>query len=587
MMRTSLYFFIFIAFMMLNASNLFAETSKAKNCSKVADFKKEYANLLNELKTKGNRVEVDDKGNIKASTSAPNEADREKGRAVQEELYKHYKNALIKVAKIYQQTKGDQSASSAAPEKTSQSVANFFKKIDPDQPLTFLDNKDFETMLADLQKVEVKDEKYKLKNDDIYFLKKLMTHSQDVICSLERLKKEGNQKTAFLQDTANNVVLSLRKISKDNSIQLFDVKEAINQSVKDSLDKMKNILSDKNCRDTLTANLNGRNVKDLLGGALNIQTCNYNKFLDSLRFSDYSQFDTILHFMNANKLNSAASTELNWLQEAFNKDKPEKTPSQISCSTTSAGALVVKNMPMKEGSSETIDESKINCKVSGSAKTGSDCLNLVNMKFNNGSGFEFTPKDKKSIDEFSISGASSCVLTVDKPTKQSTPAPEIKDCSEQTCKLTDELKEHYSALSWDKDNNQCSGIIKGKENDLPITVCKGKTDTPANNNNGTNQNTNPSPTPTPAPTLSEKEKCEKKNDETLKASEDAPKIRFSWDEKEKKCIDKDDKGKGQNSAEDEESKSGNANPQPPQAPPARFVPVNIPQRQPYILPGMP
>jgi hypothetical protein len=571
----------------VNVSSLFAETTAStKGCSKVAEFKKEYVNLLNELKTKGNKVEIDDKGNIKASTAAPTDSELEKGRMVQEELYKHYKNALVKVAKIYQQTKGDQSGSSGTLEKTSKSIAGFFKKIDPDQPLTSLDNKDFETLLADLHKVEVKDEKYKLKNDDIYFLKKLMTHSQDVICSLQGLKRYGNQKTDFLQDTANNVVSSLRKISNDNSIQLFDVKEAINQSVKDSLDKMKNILSDKNCRDVLTANLNGRNVKNMLGSDLNIQTCNYNKFLDSLRFSDYYQFDTILHFMNANKLNSAASTELNWIQEAFNKDKPENPLDPITCSKSPEGSLIVRNMPRKEGSSETIDESKINCKISGAAKTGSECLNLVNISFKNGTGFEFAPKDNKSLNEFSVKGGTDCVLTMDNPpkndppAKKETPAPEMKNCTEQECKMTDAFKDHYSAFNWNKETNECYGIPKGKEGDIPVTVCKGKPETPKKDGPGQNQN--------PSPNQTEKEKCEKRNDETTKASEDAPRIRFSWDDKEKKCIDKDDKkGKGENSSDEVDPKSSDSTPSLPQTPPARFVPVNIPQRQPYILPGMP
>lgn len=590
MMRTSLNLSLIIVFTFVSSLQVFAETkSSSTNCSKIVEFKKEYANLLNELKTKGSKVEVDDKGNIKGTSGGNSEADKQKSQAIQAELFNHYKNALTKVAKVFQQLKNDQGFKIGDLEKTNPGVAEFFKKIDPEKTpnIEGADNLKLEEFLKYIQSVEVKDEKYKLKNDDIYFIKKLMTHSQDVICSLAKLNKLGTQSTDYLQDTANNVISSLRKISKNEDLQLFDVKAAINESIKGSLDKMKDILNDRSCRDYFYGNLDGSNIKKIFGSDFNIQTCNYNKFLESLRSSDYAQFDTILHFMNANKLNKAASTDLNFIQEEFNKEKPAKII-QAVCSQGEDGALIVNNMPMKDGTTDKINDSKLNCKVSGASKNGKDCLSLVNMNFNNGSGFSITPKDSNTLEEFSIAGGSECILKPKKSAPNNTPAPVMENCNPDACKMSDRFKDFYAAFEWDKDNNQCLGILKGSESSLPSTVCKGNTEQPKPQE-PVKQQEPEKPKDTPKTELTDKEKCEKKNAELNKPSEDAPRDRYSWNESKKECVDKDagNKKTSESTNDDPEEKSSEGTNQKPQAPPARFVPVNIPQRQMYILPGMP
>jgi hypothetical protein len=590
MMRTSLNLSLIIVFTFVNSLQVFAETkSSSTNCSKIVEFKREYANLLNELKTKGSKVEVDDKGNIKGTSGGNSEADKQKSQAIQTELFNHYKNALTKVAKVFQQLKNDQGFKIGDLEKTNPGVAEFFKKIDPEKTpnIEGADNLKLEEFLKYIQSVEVKEEKYKLKNDDIYFIKKLMTHSQDVICSLAKLNKIGTQSTDYLQDTANNVISSLRKISKNEDLQLFDVKAAINESIKGSLDKMKDILNDRSCRDYFYGNLDGSNIKKIFGSDFNIQTCNYNKFLESLRSTDYAQFDTILHFMNANKLNKAASTDLNFIQEEFNKEKPAKII-QAVCSQGEDGALIVNNMPMKDGTTDKVDDSKLNCKVSGASKNGKDCLSQVNMNFNNGSGFSITPKDSNELEEFSIAGGSECILKPKRSTPNNTQVPIMENCNPDSCKMSDRFKDFYAAFEWDKDNNQCLGILKGSERSLPSTVCKGNTEQPKSQEPVKLQEPE-KPKDTPKTELTDKEKCEKKNAELNKPSEDAPRDRYSWNESKKECVDKDagNKKASESTNDDPEEKSSEGTNQKPQAPPARFVPVNIPQRQMYILPGMP
>lgn len=65
-----------------------------------------------------------------------------------------------------------------------------------------------------------------------------------------------------------------------------------------------------------------------------------------------------------------------------------------------------------------------------------------------------------------------------------------------------------------------------------------------------------------------------------------PGIRYEWDSEKKSCIDKRPDKDGEKKVTEEEAPAMEA-PSNPKRAPARFVPINIPSRQIYLMPGMP
>ena len=568
-------------FTFVSATDVFAQA----RCTQLTQFKKEYVNLINQLKTQGNKLTVDDaNGSIKAIANTSGEADNKNGKLLQEELRKHYMNALIKVAKIYQTLKSDQNFKIDKLNQTNPKVAEFFKKIDPDITSELQgggngnqeNNLLLEGFLNQIDSVQVKgkdSEDYKLTSSDKYFLKKLITHSQDQICRSinrkEELEKQKKQGTDFSEITGDFIINSLRSMAKNSDLQKFEIEPAIKLSIDSSLAKMKNILNDRNCRDSLYGNLSGANIKKFFGPELDIQTCNYGKFLDAIQRSQYDQFDTILHFLNTNNRTHTGFTALG---TSLLTSAPDKSDSTVICSKSNNGVLEVKNIPT--------DKSKFKCKVNGVDKTGDDCLNLVSRTQNNNFEIEITPKVGSALNEFSIEGGADCSLVINKqpetPKDDKQGPPPSKDaCTQEECNsLSDNYKKYYDrGISWEK--NQCIGRrVSDSEDPSEAVICKAKEpDKQPGKQQPQNQPQN-------------KAECEAKN---APSGEDRPELKVIWNEEKGTCDPVPPK-KTNEAAEvkdDVASKSSEAGNYPPQAPPARFVPVNIPQRMPYILPGMP
>ena len=161
------------------------------------------------------------------------------------------------------------------------------------------------------------------------------------------------------------------------------------------------------------------------------------------------------------------------------------------------------------------------------------------------------------------------------------PPPSKDSCTQDECNsLTDNYKKYYGrGISWE--NNQCIGR-RDSDNEDPseAVICKAKEpdkqppQSPQKQPEKTNDN------------AQKKADCEAKN---APSGEDRPELKVTWNEEKGTCdpVPSKKTNEASEAKEDINSKSSEANNYPPQAPPARFIPVNIPQRMPYILPGMP
>ena len=87
--------------------------------------------------------------------------------------------------------------------------------------------------------------------------------------------------------------------------------------------------------------------------------------------------------------------------------------------------------------------------------------------------------------------------------------------------------------------------------------------------------------------LSPEDQCIAENKKWLDSlsSEEAPKDRYTWDSKNKKCNDAQKKKEGAEEDRPSDEEEGNAKGANQPSPP-RFQPINIPTRQMYVLPGM-
>ncbi len=81
-------------------------------------------------------------------------------------------------------------------------------------------------------------------------------------------------------------------------------------------------------------------------------------------------------------------------------------------------------------------------------------------------------------------------------------------------------------------------------------------------------------------------KCELKNEEWKKATGTERGLKFEWNSEKKICVNLKPDPKPEADEKPEKDNSIYIDPNPKQVPQS-FVPINIPTRQPYVLPGMP
>ncbi len=409
----------------LSIFSLITMPSFAADCLKEkAEFKKLYIELQQKLNYEGKDSYLDKNGNLLLKEHTPKTPYG--GVVFEQALYKEYQNALRKVAKVYQSNLNGSSPDSEI--NTNPDLVNFFKSIEGKESAT--SNLKIDQIVKELQKISQKssDKKFAINENDAYLLKKLLTHSQDRMFSVDSYEKTGKGTKLFSADylekvknaPLNRLIQSLKdsKITKDSIIELVDTDKAINSAILENLNNLTNWMKkNEKCRKSIS---NPNYIQ------LNIQNVNYQYFLNCLQnlsnspLSDGNakNLEAILHFINANekllnKPQAKAETSLDELKlEAYIDQTFANMGKKIACSEVASvdkksKKIFVRNLPWDEATNKFKTDSIV-CKIQNKEiKNCAEKIELVSDEL--GRGVEIRQKDKKAaLISFSIKGNTDC-----------------------------------------------------------------------------------------------------------------------------------------------------------------------------------
>ncbi len=594
---------------------------------KIDEFKNEYIKLQNVLKADGRNIQFNIKKRVTSRDTYPNEINFKE--ETEKALFANYQNALIKIQNIYQAINKNNSTKDTDLLISKPEVTNFFKTLDPNinnKPNTNL-NINIQTLLNQLKDMELPflQPKFKLDDKDTYLLENLLVHSQDLICTLDKYKRPDNklrkQNLEVLKNAPlNKMIESLKKMHGTPDLAFANQDITIKEAVKESLDKMREIVKNQNdCKKKL-AQLN-------IGES--IQGCNYGKFIESLLNNDKNiyQFKAILHFINANQRTKDARTNLDWINLQFNQ-----SPVTNCYYDDETKSNYVENLP-RINNGRDIDTKNLTCYEGNKLLTGVQCLNGLKFETISGRGDKITPIEGSKIDKVSFKNSEECnnfSLTASHPTKENEKEkekfkwPSGLACNKENCEIqlglfngTDgTFIQNFSNESciFQPQVEELSQVIvcgpsKSSVTFLTTTICEEKNqilsddkksclDKPklelsekaCNDKKQILSDDKKSCIP-----LSKEAKCKKDNDEWLRGAieddigtKEVRTDRFSWNGKE--CTDKKSKKEDRIEDKKEEASGKEEMPDPvypDKASPPRFQPINIPTRQVFILPGMP
>lgn len=681
-------------------------SSSTNNCKiKQDEFRRLYLELQAKyLNYEGKDTTFDSKGNI---VLVPHKANAPyAGKEFEEAIFKEYLNSVSKVAKLFQDAKFRPEIS-----KPNTKLIDFISSIDSDKD-TFINDSskeiaDIVEMLYQESNKRYKssaDAKYALTERDKYLLKKLVTHAQDRLCSVNFYDK-NREKTKYFTKTElhqqmnapiNRIIYAIReaKITDKDRIVLYEPdqlmvngKEAVHSAIKAHINDIAKFVRENNACIA--------RIKDLNFLQKNIQPCNYKQFIESLQKApgEFSELESILHFINANDhffdyVKKTAETDLDpeilemRTKLRLQREDGEDVLTQLACSTgkneKGEEAIFLRNMPSKPGTNDEPDTSIIEC---FDAKTNAPvnaqkCQQIIKVESDYiGRGLVVKTVEQKNskMYKFSIKGKPECSQIInndltgpnenllqedpnnndkkcalgqvfDKEKKQCVPItagfcanqglildpqkeqciedpnankcevgfildankkcvkdPSINIClkteylnadkkctpiDEQYCISQDKIfdpKEKICIKKTDKTDKDC---IAGEIFDEVTKQCL--KDPNQNNQCPENQEKDDKGICIPKKDKNEKNEkadCEKKNDEWLanqKANGEFPKNRYVWEDDT--CVDKNKKVKTKTDAAAAPIERPTFNDGPA---PARFTPIQIPQRRFYVLPGMP
>lgn len=428
-----------------NQTDVYAAAAKPNSCeSEKIVFKKLYLELQAlHLNYEGQDSVVDEKGNLKLVAHDKSKPDYE-GKLFEAAVFSQYQNSLKKVAKLYQTAKfsNDNKLNQEVP-----GLVNFLKALEGDST-DFLQNNTIGNVLNDLQKASsIKfngpdNKKFAITNDDKYLLKKLLTHAQDRLCSVEAYERTGKRTALFDAEYLKKVrnaplnrligALKSAKIGAESDL-IVDEKTAIGSAIAEHVAKLgewmkKNIA----CRKAIT------NPSFLQA---NVQPCNYNKFLGVLAGENpenvpppgildeekLDKFQAILHFINANErlLNrpqAKAETALDELKlESYIDSTFANLGQRIGCTEVKnpngTKRIFVRNLPFINND---FDRSKLTCKIKNKALSPAECkqkIEFVSDVF--GRGVEVRQKEKTGpVVTFSLTENPDCNdLSTEQPRK--------------------------------------------------------------------------------------------------------------------------------------------------------------------------
>lgn len=412
-------------------------------------FKKQYVDLQNALRYDGRKIELI-KGKVKATNEVV-DSDNSPGKKAEKALYKNYRAALGKVKKIYDYLKSpDKTSSGEKALLANPEVTNFFKAIDhPSSDDKSKLNINIDKLLDTLQsKVQGKD--FALNANDVYLLKKLIIHSQDRICTLDKYVTPKNTNTTrvqYLEQLKNkplNLMISqLQDMAGSEDAKFSNEDLAIDKAVEEGINNLHQMA--QSCKNKL----NSVNLGEP------IQGCNYGRLIQSLSVDDKSfrSFEALLHFINTNQVAKDGRTSLNWIDEQLKKDL------HVSCYVDQESkSLFIKNFPLKK---EKVDATQFKCIKGNKEAIGEACLKGLSYEFVNGMGHKITASKQSDIKTITIKDSDSCAnvsLTAPVITPPSIPS----ETEQQKCKKdpTKEWSSDNKCITLPKKCNktECEGI---------------------------------------------------------------------------------------------------------------------------------
>ncbi|MBC7714986.1 MAG: hypothetical protein H7177_16690 [Rhizobacter sp.] len=351
------------------------------SCAKEkADFKKLYIELQKSLNYEGKDAYLDSKGAVALKAHTGNEYE---GKVFEEALFKEYQNSLRKVALMYQAAKFDSSA--PAEFKSNPELVNFIQAIDGNDGAKYISSNNVNSVIDGLQKASIAkyppDSKFRINDNDKYLLKKLLTHAQDRLCSIEKFQETGKRDKNFTAEELekkknaplNQLILAVKdaKITKDSDIKLepiVDEKVAINSAIAANINALTEWMKkNKSCLPVIKSTGFMNSIQ------AGIQQCNYRKFVDALSDENVTNIESILHFINSNEKflkgsQAKAETAMDELKlQAYVDRTFANLGNKINCteitnSSKDGKRLFVRNLPYNDATNK-FDTSKISCKI--------------------------------------------------------------------------------------------------------------------------------------------------------------------------------------------------------------------------------
>ena len=389
----------------------FALTQGADCEASKAEFKKLYIAIQNNLNYE-KKDAVLENGKVKLSIHTGEDYG---GKLFEDALFHEYQNSLIKVAKVYQNSKNN----IGKPQKTNDTLVAFFKGIDEK---TSFEYEKFNDLLSELKKestnmnTSAADKQFVLNDNDLYLLKQLLVHAQDKVCTIEKYNKQTvkNDKYEKIKNSPLNKMigaLQKAKITADSDLKLVNTDSAIKSAVTKQMEDLRVWMRKLNSE-------NPECYKEIKDNdeyiQYDIQACNYRKFIDSLTVNNSSvaNLESILHFVNANQAHKnvipMAETGIdfakldNFIDQTFNDLKDAVICSEVDGDSTKK--IFIRNLPYINNK---IDHSKFKCKMGNKEVESKECDNGIEFVSDElGRGFEIRKKAGSKVTSFSVDGDS-------------------------------------------------------------------------------------------------------------------------------------------------------------------------------------
>jgi len=482
-MKTFNHTYLIVIFFAFISNHLFAASNKSCESLK-ADFATIYTTLQQSLNYEGkDAVYVKGRG----LQLKKHDGGEYQGKLFEDMLFSQYQNSLKKVGALLIQN--GKLANSNETYKENEIIA-FFKSIDPNFDLNkYPDIDGLVNKLAAKSAETFKDAADKNKvinNEDKYLLAKLLIHTRDRICTVEKAKTKKGKVDQKIIDIANSplnrMVTALKNAQIKGNEAIQDIKnsddilgaktkintiklnangdlesvivednKAIKSAVLDNLHAFEKWMSAHKSCISFFKQTNGRFIQG-------VQSCNFQKFMDSIAKENngISDFEKILHFINANqKSKLKAETNLDPLKLENYIDSAIKTSLVPNCEKI--GTTVFARNLKYNGKSFDPTENNFKCSKNGTTTDCSKAIELISDEF--GRGIQIKPKANNI--KFSIPN-SNCN---DDLANEESPTPDNSGSSTITNNDTEESCNKINKIL-DQDTKKCRDLTDTERNNL-------------------------------------------------------------------------------------------------------------------------